>query len=152
MSNAIDNAVNALQALSLAMTSVDIKSAPAYPIENIDPLPMSVAYLAAGNLMKINYGMLEIFPQINVEFHFSRLNLKQAYQQINAVAYEFSQRLSGDPTLSGAVDTLFSADAGVPFAVRPYNWGRPQGSNVDFFTQMLLFEIVVKIVESPITP
>jgi len=59
VSNAIDNAVNALQALSLAMTSVDIKSAPAYPIENIDPLPMSVAYLAAGNLMKINYGMLE---------------------------------------------------------------------------------------------
>ena len=152
MTNAIDNAIARLQDISQAITSVIIKSAPDYPIENVDPLPMSITYLAGGRAQALNASTLILFPQVNVEFHFSRLNLKQAYTQINSVALEFSQRLSGDPTLNGKVDTIFTSEDGtLNYTVRPFNWGKPAGSNVDLYTQMLMFEINMKIVSTPTT-
>jgi hypothetical protein len=153
MTNSINNAIARIQDISLAMTSVKIKSAPDFPIENIDPLPMSVAYLAGGRAQAVNASTVNFFPNVNVEFHFNRLNLKQAYQQINAVALEFSKRICGDVNLQGIVDTaITSEDSSFPFTVRPYNWGKPHGSNVDFFTQMLLFELSLKIIEVPTAP
>jgi len=153
MTTAIDSAIARLQDISQALTGITIKSAPDYPIENVDPLPMSVAYVSAGRFEALNATTTLLFPTVNVEFHFSRLNLKQAYQQINAVVFEYAQRLAGDPKLNGTVDTIFTNDDGsIPFTVRPFNWGKPAGSNVDFFTQMLLFEIPIKIMTTPTAP
>lgn len=150
MTNVIDNAVARLQDISQAMTSVTIKSAPDYAIENADPLPMSVAYLASGSFQAMNATTTIFLPVINVEFHFSRQNLKQAYKDIYAVALEFSQRLHGDVTLNGYVDTIFTSDnQSIPYTVRPYSWGKPTNTAPEFFTQMLLFEIPFKYITTP---
>ena len=151
MTNALDNAIARIQDIALALTSVTVRSAPDYPIENVDPLPMAVTYTPAGNATALNSSTLLFFPTVNVEFHFSRTNLKQAYQQINAVALESSQKIAGDPTLNRTVDTaLANAEGKLFYTVRPYNWGKPTGSNVDFYTQMLMFELNLKVVESPL--
>ena len=148
--NALDNAIARLQDISQAMTSVTIKSAPDYPLENEEPLPMSVAYLASGSFEAVNISTIKFLPRVNVEFHFSRVNLKQAYQQINAVALEFSQRLQGDPTLNAMVDTIYgTGDDTIPFTVRPFVWRERTATMSAFATQMLLFEITLKILESP---
>jgi len=152
MTNAIDDAVTRLQEISRSLSTVSIKSAPDYPLENEEPLPMSVAYLAGGSYEAVNKDTLKFLPKINIEFHFSRTNLKQAYQQINAVALEYSRRLQGDPTLNAAVQTIYGAgDDTVPFTVRPFIWRERMTGMSAFSTQMLLFEITLKTLETPIT-
>jgi hypothetical protein len=149
----IDSAIARLQDISQALTSVVIKSAPDYPIENEEPLPMSVAYLASGSFEAVNKDALKFLPKVNVEFHFSRVNLKQAYQQIYAVALEYSKRLQGDPTLAAAVHTIYgNGDDTVPFTVRPFVWRERTATSAAFATQMLMFEITLKTLESPINP
>ena len=144
MTNAIDNAISRIGDLAQAMTGTTIKSAPDYPIENVDPLPMCVAYVSGGNFQATNASMLLNFPNISCEFHFSRVNIKQAYQQINAVVYEFPQRLAKDPTLNSTITTIvFGENGTLPYIVRPFDFGKVQ-------TQMLMFTIPIKILESPI--
>lgn len=145
MTNAIDNAIARIQDIALAMTSVSIKSAPDYAIENADPCPFSVAWVGSGTFRATNATQMHNFPAINVEFHFSRINLKQTYQQINAVVYEFSSRLAADPTLNGTVMTIvFGQDAEIAYTVRPMEWGKVT-------TQMLMFTVPVKILQTPQT-
>jgi hypothetical protein len=148
----VDSAIARLQDISQALTGVTIKSAPDYPIENEEPLPMSVAYLSGGSYEAVNKTTIKYLPKVNVEFHFSRINLKQAYQQINSVALEFSQRLQGDPTLNTTVQTIYGAgDDSIPFSVRPFIWRESTKTTSAFATQMLLFEITLKTLESPIS-
>lgn len=143
MTNSIDNAIARIQALSQALTSVTIKSAPNYPVENAEPFPFSVAYLGGGQLQFGNATTLYHFPALSVEFHFSRANLKQAYQQINAVALEFGKRLAGDPTLNGTVSTIVGGgEQRISYTVHPFEWGQIQ-------SQMLLFTVPYKALESP---
>ena len=145
MSNAIDLAVARIQDLAQGMTGITIKSAPDYPIENADPLPMVVTYVSGGNFQATNATLLHNFPTISAEFHFSRVNLKQATQQVNAVAFEFPRWLAGDPTLNSTVTSIvFGEDNTLPYAVRPFDFGKVQ-------TQMLVFTIPVKILTSPLT-
>lgn len=143
MTNAIDNAVERLQDFALGMTGITIKSAPDYPIENADPLPMCVAYGASGNFYSVNASTLLNFPNIIVEFHFSRVNLKQMAQQINAVIFEYPKRIANDPTLDGSVDTVVMTQ-GQPleYTSRPFAFGSVQ-------TQMLQFTVPVKLLQAP---
>src|SRR3990167_11423168 len=98
MPNAIDNAIARLQNIAAACTSVTFKSAPDYPVDNVEPFPCSVCYIGGGQFVLTNATIHHNFPTINLELHFSRVNLKQAYQQIDAIALEFPKRLAGDPT------------------------------------------------------
>lgn len=143
MTNAIDAAVARIQDLALAMTSITIKSAPDYPIENPDPFPFVASYPASGQFWVDNATLLHDFVTIQIEFHLSRVNLKQMVQQINAIVYEFPQRLAGDPTLDGNVATMvMSRDEPVPFASRPFEWGKVT-------SHMVLFSVPLKLRLAP---
>jgi hypothetical protein len=140
MSNAIDSATARIQDIVLAMTGITIKSAPDYPIENADPFPFVASYAGDGTATAVNATLLENFPALFVEFHLSRVNIKQMQQQINAVVYEFPARLAGDPTLAGYVDTI---NFPISYTVAPFNWGKVQ-------SQRVLFTLPVKVKENPV--
>ena len=143
MANAIDNAIARIQVLVDNLTSVTFKSTPDYPIENADPFPMSVVYLGGGQFSATNATVHHNFPTINVEFHFSRVNLKQTYQQINAVALEFPKRIVADPTLAGTVTTIvMSGEQPITYTVRPFEFGK-------VISQMMLFVIPIKTLQTP---
>lgn len=139
----IDNAIARLQDLVQECTTLTIKSAPDYPIENADPFPMSVAYISSGEVEFTNASMTRIFPVLSLEIHFSRVNIKNAYQNIDAIALEFPRRLAKDPTLNGTVSTVIATkDQRLPFEVSPFDWGKVQ-------SQMLKFTIPFKTLQTP---
>lgn len=138
MSNAIDTATARIQDIVLAMTGITIKSAPDYPVENADPFPFVASYANAGEFNVPSKGWLTNFPVIAVEFHLSRVNIKQMQQQINAICYEFPQRLAADPTLNGTIDTIRFP---VAYTVEPFAWGQ-------VVSQRVLFTLPVKILET----
>lgn len=146
MTNAIDNAIARLQDLALACTTVTIKSAPDYPITNADPAPFSIAHLQSGLGVADNASTLRLITTANVDFYFSAANLKQAYQQMDALAMEYMQRLAGDPTLNNTVDTIiFTAEQQPTFE----NLGIGKWGTVDL--NLLRFSVPFKTLKAPIT-
>lgn len=144
MTNALDNAVAAIQNHVSALTSVTFKSAQDYAVENADPFPMSVAYCPGGTFTFTNASVHHNFPTIRVEMHFSRVNLKLSQQQINAAILEFPKRLAGDPALGGAIDTIVaSRDNPITYTVTDFNYGKIQ-------SRMLMWDIPVKTLQAPI--
>lgn len=151
MTNVIDNAIARVQNIVAAMTSVTFKSAPDYPTDNIEPFPCSICYIGGGQFMATNATIHHNFPMLNIEFHFSRVNLKQTYQQINAVALEFPKRIVADPTLDATVDTvIMTRDQPITYTVRPFQWSPPNVTPV-ITSQMLLFSIPIKTLQAPQT-
>lgn len=141
MTNSIDSAVARIQDLAQAVTSVTIKTAPDFPVDVAPQLPACITHFTGGSGW-VNARTLQFMPTISVDFLFSRTNLKQAYQQSDAVALEFMQLLAGDPTLNGTVDTIqISRDNPVSFEVGPVVWG-------DVTLHMLSFSVGVKTLES----
>ena len=139
----LSDAVARIQDLAQSLTGITIKSAPDYPIENVDPLPMVISYVGSGNFHAVNATTLKNFPVIHTEFHFSRVNLKQMAQQMTAVAFEFPKLLAGDPTLNSKVTTIvMDVGSPVPYESRPFEWG-------SVVTQMMLFAIPVKLLQAP---
>jgi len=132
----IDDAIKALQAHALACTG--IKHAPDYPIEDAAVLPFAVAHIGTGTASPDNATTLRFLPIINVDFHFSRVNLGNAYKQVNTVALEYATKLGGDPTLGGKVDTIVFP---VTFQTAAAEWDRVT-------TVMLRFQITLKTLET----
>lgn len=114
MTNALDNAIARLQDLALACTSVKIKSAPDYPVENAEPAPFSIAHLSSGRGVVEGAGAMKFLAVANVDFYFSLINLKQTYQQLDAIAYEYMQRLGGDPKLNNTISTIVFSESDSP--------------------------------------
>jgi len=140
----IDNAIARLQELALVSGTTDgvvIKYAPNYPVDDASVLPLSIAHIINGQTSNDNATTVRLQPTIAVDFHFSRLHLKQTYTEIDAVAVNFSKLLGGDPTLNGTVDTV---NFPVSFSVTPAQWDTVT-------TQMLRFEVPVKTLETPAT-
>ena len=135
--SSIDNAIARLQALALASTDVTIKAAPAKPVEDAGVLPIAIAHVVSGEGDAIA-DWVETRAVINVDFHFSRISLKQAYTEIDACAAEYLRRLAGDPNLNSTVDAIVFP---VTFSVTPTQWD-------SVATQMLSFSVTVKTKES----
>lgn len=135
----IDTAVARLQVLALRCTN--IKNAPNYPIEDATALPLAIAHIVSGDAIAQNATTAQIDPVVNVDFHFARVNIKDAYTRINTLIPEYLQRLCGDPTLNGAVDTI---QFPVTFSVSPAQWDT-------VVTQMVSFAVTFKTLETPIT-
>lgn len=139
----IDTAITRLAELALASGAQanPIKFAPVTPVEDNSVLPMVITHFLSGQFTMDNANTVRYQPVIAVDFHFSRLNLGRAYTDIDAVAVTFATLLGGDPTLSGAVDTI---NFPVNFSVSPAQWDK-------VVTQMLRFEIPLKTLENPST-
>jgi hypothetical protein len=135
----IDNAVVKLQAHALALTTEEIRSAPAKPVESADVLPLAIAYIAEGTAQADDYTSARLLLTVNVDFHVSRTRMKAAYTQLNNIIPEYLKRLAGDPTLGGTVDTI---NYPVTFKVGPAMWDA-------ITTQMVSFSIVLKFIETP---
>ena len=136
----IDDAIKRLQAISLACTDVKIKHAPDQPVEDAAVLPFSIAHLTEGTATADNATTLRFLPTVTVDFHFSRVSLRNAYAQVDLIAREFPRRLAADPTLAGAVDTIVFP---VSFNVAAAEWDRVT-------TIVLRFQVPLKTLETPI--
>lgn len=156
--SSIDNAIARIQEIALALSTIpdgtggttSIKSAPEYPIEAPNAWPGAITYLAGGEFSLTNYTVHHNFPLVWCEFHFNRANLKQAYQQIHAVAIEFPQRLAGDPTLNGTVETVVGgADNRIVYSVRPFVWQEEGPNKPRIVSQMLRFDLPIKLLKAP---
>jgi hypothetical protein len=154
--SSIDSAIARLQDIAAQLNTipdaagniVTIKSAKDYPVENVEPFPCSIAYIAGGEFRLTNATIHHNFPVIAIEFHFSRTNLLQAYKQSDAVAIEFPQRLASDPKLGGTVDTIIATEGRpVPYTVRPFVW---RDENPRIMSHMLRFDIPIKVLKAPI--
>ena len=144
----IDLAIEVIQSLACSMETVDVKSAPDYPIENVDPLPMVVSYLGSGEFMFTNATVHHNFPVIVTEFHLSRVNLREAYKQAQSIAIEFPQLLAGNPTLDGTVQTIVAtSDNRFVYTIRPFVWRE----NPALITHMVRFDIPIKLLKAPVT-
>lgn len=137
----IDNAIARLQELALACTSTTIKAAPDYPPEDAAKFPIAIAHIAEGSGSADNASNARLLLTVHVDFHFSRVSLKSAYTQINLIIPEYLERLCGDPTLGGAVQTI---NFPVTFTVMPMEWN-------SIITQMVQFAVPLKFMESPQT-
>lgn len=148
--SAVDDAIARLQEIVRACSDVKFKSAPDYPVENIEPFPCSIAYIVSGTFHFTNATIHHNFPVIALELHFPRVNLKETYKQIDKIAIEFPKRLASDPQLGGAVTTVVATkDTPIAYEVRPFVWGQQtQGAPV-VTSQMLAFQIPIKTLQAP---
>jgi hypothetical protein len=139
----VDSAISRLAALALACSSSDvtIKFAPEKPVDDATTLPLVISHIISGQGVASNSTTLQFEPVIAVDFHFSRISLRQAYTEINAVVPAYMNRLAGDPTLSGSVDTI---QFPVTYEVTPADWDKVT-------TQMLRFSVSVKTLETPVS-
>ena len=137
----IDNAIANLQDKILACTTVTIRQAPDYPVPDATMLPIAITHLTNGEVTASNGSMTKFLITAQVDVHFARNSIKDAYQKIDALAIEFLQRLAGDPTLGGTVETVVFP---VLFDVSPTQW-----DNVA--TQMISFTVQFKGLLTPIT-
>lgn len=145
----IDNAITRLMNIAQACTTVTFKSAPDYPVENAEPFPCAIGYVNGGEFVLTNRTVHHNFPTLALECHFSRVNIKQAYQQINAIAIELPKRLAHDPTLDGSIDTIVATpDRPITYEVRPFLW-TPQGVTPQVVSLMLKFTIPIKTLQAP---
>lgn len=129
----IATALTRLQVLALACTG--IKGAPDYPVSDAGVLPLSIAHLVSGDGTAQDATTNQMRVVANVDFHFNRMSLKDAYTKITALVPEFLDRLAGDPKLGGAVDTIIFP---VTFEVTPTQWD-------SVATQMCSFAVPMKL-------
>lgn len=156
--SSIDDAIARVQDIAQALstltdvngTSITLANVADYPTENIPPFPACISYLGGGEFMLTNASVHHNFPMINVEFHLSRLNIKQSYMQVNQIAIEFPQRLAGDPTLNGKVVTIVGGSENrIPYTVRPFTWREQTATQAAVISTLLLFTIPVKLLKTP---
>lgn len=137
----VDNAIAKLQDHVLACTTVTVRNAPDYPVDSATMLPLAISHLIEGSGQADTADQTRLLLTANVDVHFARNILKDAYQKIDKIAVEYIQRLAGDPTLGGTVDTIIFP---VTFTVTPTQWDAVA-------TQMISFTVNFKELTTPIT-
>lgn len=143
----IDDAINRLQAIALLYVDPStskplIKAAPDYPVGDASVIPLAIAHIADGSLNVDNASDARLLLTVHVDVHFNRQSIKDSYTKIDKFIPDYLQRLAGDPTLNGKVDTI---NFPVYFTVSPADWG-------SITTQMVSFQIPLKFKESPTAP
>jgi hypothetical protein len=137
----IDSAITRLQSLAL-QTSITVRSAPAKPVSDASVLPMSIAHLRSGEMRGGDTTMNVQMHTVGVDFHVSRISLRQAYTELDAIVPEYMNLLAGDPTLQGAVDTIDLAN--VTYSIQPAQWDT-------ITTLAAFFSVPIKIMGTPST-
>jgi hypothetical protein len=137
----IDDAIVKIQTHALAITAEEVRSAPSKPVESANVLPLAITYIAEGTAQANDVTTCQLLYTINTDFHVRRDIMKAAYTQLDNIIPEFCQRLAGDPTLGGTVDTIVFP---ISFSVGPAQWDA-------VVTQMASFSIPIKILTTPTT-
>jgi hypothetical protein len=137
----IDDAIARLQTIALACTATTIKAAPNYPVMDAAVLPLAVAHITAGTGQADDATSARLLLTVSVDVHFNRQSIKDAYTKIDKFIPEYLQRLAGDPTLNGKVDTIVFP---VSFVVVPTQWDQVT-------TQMVSFQVPLKFIQTPTT-
>jgi len=137
----IDDAIVQLQTHALALSTVTVRAAPSYPVEDAAVLPLAIAHIIEGSGQADDVTTARLLLTVGVDFHVNRTSLKGAYTAIDLIIPEFLKRLAGDPTLSGNVDTIVFP---VTFTVSPAMWDQ-------VVTQMASFRVPLKFIEEPTT-
>jgi len=119
----IDDVITRLQTLALLSADVTVKSAPQTPPESAAVLPLSVAWIAGGDVTAVAYGDVKMILNIRVDIHVSRTNNKSAFTQINGIIPDFMKRLAGDPSLNDEASTIVFP---VTCEVSPAEWNNVQ--------------------------
>lgn len=127
-------AVGRIQELVAQLTN--IRAAPAWPLENLDALPMAMSWPTGGEVGAGDDTYCKGIHRIRTEIYQSRVTLPQAVSTLAAYAESFPKILSGDPTLDGEVDTIVFP---VSYTMQPIQFG--SGTTV----LALVFETTVKI-------
>lgn len=133
----IDTAVARLQALALQVSG--IKAAPSYPVEDATVLPLAIAHISSGEGSAQDATFAKLIYTVSVDFHVSRVSLKNAYTQLDAIIPAYHKLLAGDPTLAGAVDTIIFP---VTVNVAPAEWD-------SVITEAAFFSVTFKTLEAP---
>lgn len=137
------DAISALQTMSLALTSVTMKSAPDNVISNAEPAPFSIAYLARGGASKPNSTTLKVKATIHVDFYFSITNPKATYANVNAISMEYMKSIANDVTLGTKITTVIMTDDEQPTFE---NLGMADYGGVSFY--LVRFFVPVKQMEA----
>lgn len=136
----LTGAIQRLQSLAL-QSSPDLRAAPDYPVDDASVLPLCIAYLKSGTGQPDDSTNTRLLYTIGVDFHVSRISLKNAYSQLATFCVNFHLRLAGDPTLNSNVETV---DFPAGFTVVPTQWNRIQ-------TIAASFDIPVKMFSAPLS-
>ena len=137
----IDDAIVKLQAHALALSTINVRGAPAYPTDDATILPLVITHITEGTVMADSATNARLLYTIAVDFHVSRISMRSAYTDVDKIIPEFSLRLAGDPTLGGTVDTIVFPFS---FSVSGAMWNKQT-------THMVSFKIPVKFMEAPTT-
>ena len=137
----IDDAVVKLQAHALALSTVTVRAAPAFPVEDAAVLPLAIAHIVEGSGQADEATTARLLMTVGVDFHVNRTTMKGAYTALDLIIPEFLKRLAGDPTLGATVDTIVFP---VTFTVTPAQWD-------SVVTQAVFFRVPLKFREDPIT-
>ena len=141
MSKIVDKAINAIQNLALEIQPINIKAAPDYIPESAAVLPLAATHITGGTGSADDATQARLLLNINCDIHIQRDNIAFAYRQTNSIIPDFLQRLAGDPTLDGTVQTIIFP---VTVTVSPADYN-------GIVTQMISFTIPIKFLEEPIT-
>lgn len=105
----ISGAIARLQALTQAAAlsaNFKIREAPDTPIQSAAQLPLSIAYISGANGGAEDATWNLVRYTLTVEIHFNAASLRNVYTQLNAIIPALMRYLSGDPTLSGEVESI----------------------------------------------
>jgi hypothetical protein len=138
----LSGAISRLQSLAL-QSSTDLSNAPDYPPDAPATLPFCVAYLKSGTGSAGDDSYTKLLYAIGVDFHVSRQWIQSAHKQLGVFVQAFHNRLAGDPTLAGNVDTIDWTNSPAPFSVRFAQYNKTP-------TIAAMFDIVVKIMDTPL--
>lgn len=133
-------AVARVQAIARQCTGVS--TAPAQPPENVEILPVSIAWPESGELTGNDATYSRGQHVIRCEMHMPRDILQTAVSRLTTWAEQFPKLLAGDPTLDGAVTTIVFP---VTYSVQSIQWGNTP-------TLALVWAIPVKILAATTTP
>lgn len=138
----LPGAISRLQSLALQSSS-DLSNAPDYPPDAPATLPFCVAYLKSGTGSAGDDSYTRLLYTIGVDFHVSRQVIKHAHQQLGTFVQAFHNRLAGDPTLAGNIDSIDWTNSAAPFTVRFATYNKTP-------TIAAMFDIVIKILDTPL--
>lgn len=96
------------QIQTYALTLSNVQAAPAYMPDSANIFPFVVSYAKSGDWTSMSSGFKKGLHTIVTEIHIARADLPKALEQAMPYAESFPNKILGNPTLNGKVDTVIA--------------------------------------------